>query len=135
MRGCRGATRPFATSPSSCGRPRCAGVRSFEHDPGWVSIDEFEDQSFDLVMVDGLYRPDLPAPGGPKVKPGGLLVLNDTDVRQLVRLRRSALPTWMKASYTGFKAPKDIRETMFFHCPDSRRLTRWPERTVPQFQA
>lgn len=118
-----------------------ANVTSVEHDPDWVSkvavrcpaadiraipetireyvgaIDEFEDQSFDVVIVDGLYRPECLRRGAPKVKPGGLLILDDTDMRQLARLRRSALPTWTKASYTGFKATKDVRETTFFRCP------------------
>lgn len=118
-----------------------ADVISVEHDPDWVSkvrvrcpaadiraapdnvrdyvatIDEFVDDSFDIVIVDGRYRPECLQQGAPKVKPGGLLILDDTDQRQLRRLRKSSLPTWQKASFAGFKASKDVRETTFFRRP------------------
>ena len=120
---------------------RGADVTSIEHDPDWVSkvrvrcpaaevravpedargypaaIDEFGDDSFDVVIVDGIYRPECLQRGASKVKPGGLLVLDDTDQRQLARLRKSSLPGWKKRSFTGFKASKDVRETTFFCRP------------------
>ena len=120
---------------------RGAKVTSIEHDPGWVSnvrarcpeadvrtvpdntreyvaaIDEFEDDSFDVVIVDGIHRPECLPRGAAKVRPGGLLVLDDTDQRQLARLRKSSLPGWKKMSFTGFKASKDVRETTFFRRP------------------
>jgi hypothetical protein len=118
-----------------------AEVTSVEHDPDWVAnvrvrcpaadvraapenardyaaaIDEFEDGSFDVVIVDGTYRPECLQRGASKVKPGGLLVLDDTDMRQLARLKRSSLPGWKKVSFAGFKATRDVRETTFFHRP------------------
>jgi Methyltransferase domain len=120
---------------------RGADVTSIEHDPDWVTkvrercpaadvraapgnvrdyvaaIDEFGDDSFDVVIVDGIFRPQCLPHGASKVKPGGLLVLDDTDQRQLARLRKSSLPGWKKRSFTGFKASKDVRQTTFFCRP------------------
>jgi predicted O-methyltransferase YrrM len=120
---------------------RGAEVISVEHDPVWVAnvrercpaadvravpenvrdytaaIDEFEDGSFDLVIVDGIYRGECLHRGASKVKPGGLLVLDDTDMRQLRRLKKSSLPGWKKMSFAGFKATRDVRETTFFRRP------------------
>jgi SAM-dependent methyltransferase len=118
-----------------------AKVTSVEHNPDWVAkvtercpaadiraipenaqdyvaaINEFGDDSFDIVIVDGLHRADCLRRGASKVKPGGLLILDDTDRPQLTRLRKSALPGWKKASFTGFKATTDVRETTFFRRP------------------
>jgi len=81
------------------------------------AIDEFADGSFDIVIVDGLYRPECLRRGASKVKPGGLLILDDTDRQKLARVRKTALPQWKKVSFTGFKASKDVRETTFFRRP------------------
>lgn len=81
------------------------------------AIDEFADGSFDIVIVDGLYRPECVRRGASKVKPGGLLILDDTDRQKLARVRKTALPQWKKMSFTGFKASKDVRETTFFRRP------------------
>jgi hypothetical protein len=118
-----------------------AAVTSVEHNPDWLAkvtercpaadiraipdnagdyvaaIDQFRDNTFDIVIVDGLHRPQCLRRGAPKVKPGGLLILDDTDRPQLARLGRSALPGWQKASFTGFKATTDVRETTFFRRP------------------
>lgn len=42
-------------------------------------VDEFPDQYFDLVIVDGRARPSCVMHGGPKVKVGGLLILDNAD--------------------------------------------------------
>jgi predicted O-methyltransferase YrrM len=118
-----------------------AEVISVEHDPDWVTqvrarcpaaevravldnvrdyaaaIDEFVDGSLDVVIVDGRYRAECLHRGAPKVRPGGLLILDDTDQRKLRRLKKSSLPEWKTASFTGFKASGDVRETTFFRRP------------------
>lgn len=118
-----------------------AQVTSVEHDLDWVSkvsmrcptatvravpenaskyvevIDEFGDGTFDVVIVDGTHRAECLHRGASKVRPGGLLVLDDTDMRQLARLKKSVLPEWKRMSFTGFKATGDVRETTFFRCP------------------
>jgi hypothetical protein len=43
--------------------------------PAWAwagAIGEFADDSFDVVILDGLYRPECVRRGTSKVKPGGL---------------------------------------------------------------
>jgi hypothetical protein len=118
-----------------------AKVISIEHDAEWVgkvttrcpaadiraipdsaedyigAIDEFADGSFDIVIVDGLYRPECLVRGASKVKPGGLLILDDTDQQKNARARNTALPQWKRVSFTGFKASKDVRQTTFFRRP------------------
>jgi hypothetical protein len=118
-----------------------AKVTSIEHDSDWVSnviercpgadirtvpdsvqeyvaaIDGFADASFDVVIVDGLHRGDCLRRGAPKVKPGGLLILDDTDMSKNTRLRRTALPGWGKVCLTGFKTSGDVRQTTFFRRP------------------
>lgn len=118
-----------------------AKVTSVEHDPDWVSnvrvrcpaadvravpdnardyvaaINEFGDCSFDVVIVDGRYRRECLHRGASKVRPGGLLILDDTDQQQLRRLKKSSLPGWKTVSFAGFKASGDVRETTFFRRP------------------
>lgn len=120
---------------------RGANVTSIEHDLEWVSkvrarcpaadvrtvpdnagdyvaaIDAYRDDSFDVVIVDGIHRPECLRRGTSKVRPGGLLILDDTDQRQLARVKKSSLPGWKTVSFTGFKATKDVRETTFFCRP------------------
>ena len=52
----------------------------------------------------------------PKVRPGGLLIIDDSDMppfRSLWRL----VPDWEKKASARFKASKDLRQTTFFRCP------------------
>jgi hypothetical protein len=44
-----------------------------------TSIDEFADGSLDAVIVDGRARPSAIVHGAPKVKPGGILLLDNSD--------------------------------------------------------
>jgi len=116
---------------------RAAEVTSVEHDLDWVSkvqgrcpaadvraipddahlytsaIEGFEDNSFDVVIVDGLHRVNCLHRGASKVKPGGLLVVDDTDQR-LNRPLKKSLPGWKTVSFAGFKSTGDVRETTFF---------------------
>lgn len=131
---------------AACG----AQVTSVEHDPDWVSkvrkrcpvadvravpanardyvaaVDEFGDGSFDVVIVDGRYRAECLHRGASKVMPGGLLVLDDTDQRQLARLKKSSLQGWQTVSFAGFKATRDVRETTFFRRPEGDLPGRAP---------
>lgn len=43
------------------------------------SIDKFKDNNFDLVLVDGRSRPSCIMHAIPKIKPGGLLVLDNSE--------------------------------------------------------
>lgn len=44
-----------------------------------TAIDEFPDEYFDMVVVDGRVRPSCIMHSAPKIKPGGLLVLDNPD--------------------------------------------------------
>lgn len=81
-----------------------------------AAIDEFPDESFDVVIVDGMCRVDCFHRALPKVRPGGLVVVDDSDMPPFRSLRMS-VPGWTTRSFAGFKATKDLRETTFFRRP------------------
>jgi hypothetical protein len=79
-----------------------------------AEIDQIEDQTVDVVLVDGLCRLECIRRGSRKVKPGGMLIVDDTDFRFL-SVAAKQLPGWRAVRLTGFKRPLDVRETTFFH--------------------
>lgn len=81
-----------------------------------AAIDEFADESFDVVIVDGICRAACLRRGAPKVRPGGVIVLDDSDMGHYRGLKKS-LPGWKTVSHAGFKPTGDLRETTFFHRP------------------
>lgn len=74
-----------------------------------TAIDDFDDASFDVVLVDGRSRAACLVHAIPKVRPGGLLILDDSE-----RKRYSAaceLPNdWPKRSFHGLR-PSVVRPT------------------------
>jgi len=81
-----------------------------------AAIGEFPDRSLDIVLVDGMCRAECFQQAIPKVRPGGLLIIDDSDMppyRSLAVL----VPGWEKTAFAGFKSSKDLRETTFFRCP------------------
>ena len=44
-----------------------------------AAVDELSDESVDVMIVDGLCRLECMRRGKPKIKPGSILVVNDTD--------------------------------------------------------
>ncbi len=82
-----------------------------------AAIDQFDDDSFDVIIVDGMCRTECVRHGAPKVKPGGILVVDDTDNGYLPT-HKKLLPDWRAVSLSGFKrTSRDFRETTFFHRP------------------
>jgi hypothetical protein len=83
-----------------------------------AAIDQRADESIDIVIVDGVCRIECLRRAMPKVKRGGLLVVDDTDLSYLSCVERQ-LEGWRRVRFTGFKRrpPIDIRETSFFHKP------------------
>jgi hypothetical protein len=79
-------------------------------------IGEFPSQSLDVVIVDGMCRAECFRRAVPKVRPGGLLIIDDSDMPPYRRLS-DVVPGWQKTSFAGFKASKDLRQTSFFRCP------------------
>ncbi len=68
--------------------PRSAPTPAvYPETPAYVRVaEEFADDSLDLVVVDGHYRTACILAAIPKIKPGGLLVVDNTD--------RMPLPEW-----------------------------------------
>lgn len=64
--------------------------KKHEHYTNYVrQIDEFEDESFDVVVIDGRARPSCIKHGWRKVKIGGLLILDNAD-REYYTLKTSS---------------------------------------------
>jgi hypothetical protein len=81
-----------------------------------ATIDEFPEDSLDVVLVDGMCRAECFRRARPKVRPGGLLIIDDSDMppyRSLGKL----VPGWEKTAFAGFKVSKDLRQTTFFRRP------------------
>ena len=91
------------------------GERLF-YDDYVAVIDGFRDGSFAVVIVDGQCRAECFKRAIPKVSPGGMIVLDDSDMRLYAPLKKS-LPDWKSVSLAGFKPTRDVRETTFFHRP------------------
>lgn len=79
-------------------------------------IGEFPDRSLDIVIVDGMCRAECFRRAAPKVRPGGLLVSDDSDMPPYRRLG-DLVPGWEKTAFAGFKPSKDLRQTSFFRRP------------------
>jgi predicted O-methyltransferase YrrM len=65
------------------------------------AILEFPDESFDLVFVDGRARIACIHNAHDKVKPGGWLLLDNSDMQELARRARVLLATWTPRSFLG----------------------------------
>ena len=68
-------------------------------------IDQYEDEYFDLVIVDGRARPECVSHGVPKVKPGGFLLLDDADRPQYQNAIKR-LDGWTHSVLTGISPYK-----------------------------
>ncbi|MEO7318002.1 MAG: hypothetical protein ABIZ56_03325 [Chthoniobacteraceae bacterium] len=67
-----------------------------------TSIDSFPDASFDLVVVDGRARPSCLKRGMTKVKPAGMLLLDNAERRHYQRSRALLDPAqWELHDFTG----------------------------------
>jgi predicted O-methyltransferase YrrM len=80
-----------------------------------AAIDAFDDGTFDVIIVDGVCRMECTRRAAPKVKPGGLLIVDDTDFPWVAP--HTLLPGWSRVTRIGFKPPIEIRETSFFRKP------------------
>lgn len=82
-------------------------IRSVDHDDLFFDeyvalIDPVPEGTLDLVIVDGRARIDCGLRAMPKVKPGGLLLLDDSQRDRYARLR-DALTGWERTDYRGVK--------------------------------
>jgi len=81
-----------------------------------AAVDDIEDDSIDIVIVDGMCRLECVRRGAQKGKPGGMLILDDSDYRFLASAGER-LRGWRAVKLSGFKRPLEFRETAFFHKP------------------
>lgn len=94
-----------------------------------AAIDAYPDGHFDLVVVDGLCRAACARRAAAKVKPGGLVVLDDI---QRPYLQNCLLPFegWSRRSFRGFKRPdrlpsgrltwsNEVAQTTFLKRPEA----------------
>ena len=80
-----------------------------------AAIDSIAVGSLDIVIVDGFCRIECTRRAAPKVRPGGVLIIDDTDFRFLRPQR--LLAGWRAVALSGFKPRFELRETTFFHKP------------------
>jgi SAM-dependent methyltransferase len=64
-------------------------------------IDEFPDQHFDVVLIDGRARPSCLMHSNPKVKPGGLLILDNTERDYYTVKAGAALENFFRSEFFG----------------------------------
>jgi predicted O-methyltransferase YrrM len=92
------------------------GVHYFDE---YISaINNFEAESFDVIVIDGICRKECASLAAEKVKRGGIIVLDDTNWKFL-RPAAEAFEGWETATFSGFK-PKSgffVYSTTFFHPP------------------
>ncbi len=75
-----------------------------------LSIDDFPDDYFDMVIVDGRARNSCIANSMPKIKSGGYLLLDDSE-RETYNQGKKLLSKWASKSYYGLKPYGSISET------------------------
>lgn len=74
---------------------------------GYVSaIDRFDDEQFDIVLVDGRRRMACLQRARARVRPGGVLVLDDSD-REEYGSAPERLPGWERRDFAGLVPCKD----------------------------
>jgi SAM-dependent methyltransferase len=78
-----------------------------------AAIDGFADESIDVVIVDGMCRAECFRRARQKVRPGGLLVIDDSDT-PAYRTVGKHVPGWGRTAFAGFKSSKDLQQTTFF---------------------
>jgi hypothetical protein len=75
------------------------------------AIDSFEDESFDVVLVDGRARPACIHHGAPKVRQGGLLIVDNADRNYYLAQTASCLEGFDAHWFTGAVPGLSMRST------------------------
>lgn len=82
-----------------------------------AAIDDAAPESLDVVVIDGVCRVDCARHVAPKLKPTGIVVLDDTHW-DFIRPAGEAFAGWQTISKSGFKRRcATVFETSFFHPP------------------
>jgi len=75
------------------------------------AIDSFEDESFDVVLVDGRARPSCIHHGAPKVRQGGLLIVDNADRDYYLAQTASCLDGFDARWFSGAAPGLSMRST------------------------
>ena len=105
---------PDPTDPKSYGKR--GSKRSWKQYV--TSIDRFPDASIDLVIVDGMARPSSIAHAIPKVKAGGVLLLDDADRLDYQRAI-GLLETWHRVDLSGMRYDQAFITTIAWRKPET----------------
>lgn len=89
------------------------------------AIDEMAEQSLDVVLVDGRARADCLRRAIPKVKPGGMLLLDDSQ-RERYQAAMNDVPSgWVRHEFPGPIARTEFfTRTTIWHPPNTRAAWR-----------
>ncbi len=80
-----------------------------------AQIDTFPEASFDLVLVDGRARPSCLAHAAPRVRPGGLLILDNSDRAYYTARLGPLFNGWTATVYAGATPSAPVfTETTFY---------------------
>jgi hypothetical protein len=84
-----------------------------------AAIEDFPDGAFDLIIIDGIARCECARRATSKVKPNGLVVLDDTNWEHLFAPAFLSFRGWEVTRFRGFKRPLDVHvsETTFLRRP------------------
>ena len=117
------ATRLLFRAPAASGTVTSAAAPGF-FDGYVATIGDEPDGSLDLVIVDGRARVDCVRWAMPKVRPGGLLLLDDTD-RARYQSAIDLLSGWERHVFTGLKpGDRSPAQTSAWRRPDHDTSSR-----------
>lgn len=85
------------------------------------SITAFPDESFDVVIIDGRCRPACLTHAIPKVRPGGYLILDDSN-RERYQIAVRRLDSWFRKDFWGIRPHYFFANasTTFWRKPENR---------------
>jgi hypothetical protein len=83
-----------------------------------ATINSFEAESFDVIVIDGICRKECAKLAADKVKPNGIVVLDDTNPKVL-KPAAEVFAGWETATLSGFKRKSGffVYSTTFFRPP------------------
>ena len=83
-----------------------------------AAIDEFSDDSLDIVVVDGMCRVECARRAAEKVKPNGIVILDDTNWQFLLP-PPEIFEGWESLTLSGYKSSSGpvLYSTTFFRRP------------------
>jgi predicted O-methyltransferase YrrM len=95
-----------------------ADFKEFNFERYVKSIDTFENETFDMVVVDGRARPSCIKRAIPKIKSQGLLVLDNSDRKYYLIKTGKLLNGWQSRTFRGtVRGLLHLEQTTVFRKP------------------